>query len=386
MFQIFKSSTGDYRWVGVSSSAFEDRTGETVAAKAVDYSIKAAKGDYGELRIYHLPGTRVGTCDSSLRVGMFLIESGTFDDADMAVQVRSTVNAAPEKYGLSIGFKYRPSDLVDNCYEKIKIFERSIVEEPDAAALFTNIRLMSSSMEVISMEKQEELVSKLAEMLGGNGELAKDLYEQASKIGIKMQAGEELGLKETEETTVEEVTEEVVTEPVTESVAEPIATEEVAEDVATEPVAKPVEEPVVKEPVAEEPAEEESVKDFVLELDLPTIQTLAQEVAQRIPAPEQDAVEDMQKQLKTMVTQLDSVGKILNHLLKTDEDKLADMQKQLPRMRLAYRPSSEPETITEQPEETVAEKQHAPENTLNQSLADSIQTIQKHRHNLRIVV
>jgi len=374
MFQIFKSSTGEFRWVGVSSSAFEDRTGETVATKAIDYSIKAAKGDYGELRIYHLPGTRVGICDSSLRIGMFLIESGTFDDADMAVQVRSTVNTTPEKYGLSIGFKYRPSDLVDNCYEKIRIFERSIVEEPDAAALFTNIRLMNT--EVISMEKQEELVSKLTEMLGGNKDLAADLLEQASKIGIKMQAGEELGLK-TEENTEEVIkaTEDVVVET---PVADPVA----------EPVETPVVEPEVVEPevVVEKPAEEETVKDFVLELDLPTIQTLAQEVAQRIPAPEQTAVEDVQKQLKTMATQLDSVGKILNHLLKTDEDKLADMQKQLPRMRLAYRPSSEPETITDEPKETVVEKQHAPEDALNQSLANSIETIQKHRHNLRVVV
>lgn len=377
MFRVFKASTGEFRWVGVSSSAFEDRTGETVATKAIDYSIKAAEGDYGELRIYHLPGTRVGICDNSMRVGMFLIESGTFDDADMAVQVRSTVNTTPEKYGLSIGFKYKPSDLVDDCYEKIRIFERSIVEEPDAAALFTNIRLMNT--EVISMEKQEELVGKLTEMLGGNKDLATDLLEQASKIGIKMQAGEELGLKTEEDTEeVAEVTEDVVTDVVVETPVKPVA----------EPVETPVVEPEVVKPevVVVEPVEEETVKDFVLELDLPTIQTLAQEVAQRIPAPEQTAVEDVQKQLKTMATQLDSVGVILNHLLKTDEDKLADMQKQLPRMRLAYRPSSEPETITEEPKEPVVEKQHVPESTLNQSLANSIETIQKHRHDLRIVV
>lgn len=375
MFKVFKASTGDYRWVGVSSSAFEDRTGETVATKAIDYSIKAAKGDYGELRIYHLPGTRVGTCDSSIRIGMFLVESGTFDDTDMAVQVRSTVNTTPEKYGLSIGFKYRPDDLVDGCYEKIRIFERSIVEEPDAAALFTNIRLMNT--EVISMEKKEELVGKLTEMLGGNKDLAQDLLEQASKIGIKMQSGEELGLK---------------TEKDTEKVAEVAVTKEVAETLVTKPVTEPVAKTSVVEPVAEsnivteKPVEEESIKDFILELDLPTIQTLAQEVAQRIPAPKETVAEDVQKQLKTVVTQLDSVGKILNHLLKADEDKLADMQKQLPRMRLAYRPSSEPETITVEPKETVVEKQSVPEDTLNQSLADSIKTIQKHRHNLRIVV
>lgn len=373
MFQIFKSSTGEFRWVGVSSSAFEDRTGETVATKAIDYSIKAAEGDYGELRIYHLPGTRVGICDNSMRVGMFLIESGTFDDADMAVQVRSTVNTTPEKYGLSIGFKYRPSDLVDDCYEKIRIFERSIVEEPDAAALFTNIRLMNT--EVISMEKQEELVGKLTEMLGGNKDLATDLLEQASKIGIKMQAGEELAFKDGET--------DIITEEVTEDVTEEVVTEPVVETV--EPTVEVTETPVAETPIVKPVIEEETVKDFILELDLPTIQTLAQEVAQRIPTKETVA-EDVQKQLKTMATQLDSVGVILNHLLKTDEDKLADMQKQLPRMRLAYRPSSEPETITEEPKETVVEKQQPSESTLNQSLANSIETIQKHRHNLKIVV
>ena len=378
MFRVFKSSAGDYRWVGVSSSAFEDRTGETVATKAVDYSIKAANGDYGELRIYHLPGTRVGTCDSSMRIGMFLIESGTFDDADMAVQVRSTVNANPEKYGLSIGFKYRPDDLADNCYEKIRIFERSIVEEQDAAALFTNIRLMSNLTEV-TMDKKEELVGKLTEMLDGNGNLAQSLLEQATKIGIKMQAGENLAFKEGEET---KVTTEAVTEPVAKAVTEAVI-EPVIEPV-TEAVAKPTEEVVkaVKEP--EESTEDVTMKDFVLELDLPTIETLAQEVAQRIPD-KQAAVEDMQKQLKSMATQLDSVGAILNHLLKTDEDKLIDMQKQLPRARLTYRPSSESETITESPEETVAEKQVSTEDPINQSLADSIQRIQAHRSNLRIV-
>jgi len=378
MFRVFKSSAGDYRWVGVSSSAFEDRTGETVATKAVDYSIKAANGDYGELRIYHLPGTRVGTCDSSMRIGMFLIESGTFDDADMAVQVRSTVNANPEKYGLSIGFKYRPDDLADNCYEKIRIFERSIVEEQDTAALFTNIRLMSNLTEV-TMDKKEELVGKLTEMLDGNGNLAQSLLEQATKIGIKMQAGENLAFKEGEET---KVTTEAVTEPVAKAVTEAVI-EPVIEPV-TEAVAKPTEEVVkaVKEP--EESTEDVTMKDFVLELDLPTIETLAQEVAQRIPD-KQAAVEDMQKQLKSMATQLDSVGAILNHLLKTDEDKLIDMQKQLPRARLTYRPSSESETITESPEETVAEKQVSTEDPINQSLADSIQRIQAHRSNLRIV-
>jgi len=204
--------------------------------------------------------------------------------------------------------------------------------------------------------------------------VAKNLYEQAAKTKIKMQAGEELGLKDTEEVAE-------VTEPVTETVVtEPAVTEPVAEKV-TEPVVEPV-----VEPITEEVPAEEVVKDFILELDLPTIQTLAQEVAQRIPAPDQKAVEDVQKQLKTVVTQLDSVGKILNHLLKADEDKLADMQKQLPRMRLAYRPSSEPETITESPKETVVEKQQpAPKSASEQTLADSIETIQKHRRSLRIV-
>jgi len=371
MLRVFKTNAGDYRWVGVSSSAFEDRTGEIVPTEAIDYSIKTAKGDYGELRLYHLPGTRVGTCDNSIRIGMFLIESGTFDNTDMAVQVRSTVDTDSERYGLSIGFKYRPDDFVDDRYEKIKIFERSIVEEPDAAALFTNIRLMSNSMEDISMEKQEELITKLTEMLGGNRDLAKNLTEQAAKIGIKMQAGEELGLKET----TEEVTEPVIeTKPVIESVVKDVITD------VTEPVV-PIEKPAIEE----ESVEDVTTKDFILELDLPTIQTLAQEVAQRIPAPEQKAVKDVQSKLETMQKQLDSVGIILNHLLKADEDKLADMQKQLPRMRLAYRPSNEQETITTEPQEIVAKKQQAPEDPTKQSLADSIQRIQTHRHNLRIV-
>ena len=223
------------------------------------------------------------------------------------------------------------------------------------------------------MEKKAELINKLTEMLGGNGDLAQDLLEQASKIGIKMQAGEELGLKE--DTSEDEPKEEEKT-VVTKVVIEPEIEEKVAEDVleVKEPAAVPIVE-TSNEDVGQK-------NDFILELDLPTIQTLAKEIAQRIPAPEQKAVKAVQEGLATMQKQLDAAGEILNHLLKSDEDKLAEMQKQLPRMRLAYRPSNEQETITEAPGKTVAEKaiSEAPVNHSKQSLADSIQRIQEHRH------
>ena len=366
MLRIFKTSDGEYRWVAISSSAFEDRTGETVSTKAIDYSLKIANDDYGELRLYHLPGSKVGTCDGSMRVGMFLVETGIFDDTDAAVSVRSTVNEHPDKYGVSIGFKYRPEDLINEHYDKIKIFERSIVEEPDAAALFTSIKLVGSE---VSMGKDKDLmVQKLTKMLGGDAELASSVYDKATDIGIKMQmqAGEELGFKENEDV-----------EPVEDvDLEEESKDEEVQEESVEES-----EEEVVEEEPAEE-SEEVNVKDFVLELDLPTIQSLAKEIAERMPSPEQDAIKSVETQLKSLQNGLDSIGKIVNHLLKSDEDKLQEMQKQLPRVKLGYRASSETETKTTAPEE-VATKEQPP--VVDQSLADSISTIESYRRNLRVV-
>lgn len=364
MLRIFK--TGDeYRWVAVSSSAFEDRTGETVSTKAVDYSLEVTNGDYGELRLYHLPGSKVGTCDGSMRVGMFLVETGIFDNTDAAVSVRSTVNENPDKYGISIGFRYRPEDLIDNQYKRIKIFERSIVEEPDAAALFTNIRISE-----VSMEKEKELlVEKLTGMLGGNAELAADVYTKAMDIGIKMQVGEEIGFKEKDE---DEDVEDAETEVVEDSTEEPEPEDE-SEDVGDEEESEP-----------EDEEEVGKTQDFVLELDLPTIQSLAEEITKRMPNPEQETVKSINTQLKSLKDGLDSLGKIVNHLLKSDEDRLQEMQKQLPRVKLGYRASSEPETETTPPEEVVTKQHSAP--VVDQSLADSLNAIESYRRdNLRIV-
>ena len=350
MLRVFKAD-GEYRWIAVSSSAFKDRSGETVSPESVDYSLKVAKGDYGELRLYHLPGSRVGTCDGSMRVGMFLVESGIFDKTETAVLVRSTIEEHPEKYGVSIGFRYRPTDLIKGRYKRIRIFERSIVEEPDAAALFTNIRLMEDSAEVMPMsERNEELVAKLADMLGGNEELAANFVSKASEIGIKMQAGEDVAFKNEDED----------------------------EETSTEPTPEPeVQKTVEETPGSEEEAEK--TQNFLLELDTPTVEALASEIAKRMPVPEQDAIKmvdarltSLEEQLKT---QLDTVGELLGHLLKSDEEKVKDIQKQLPRMRLtAFRPSDAGETVTEAPE--VAEKEILP---LPETLAASLDAIHRYR-------
>jgi len=371
MLQVFKGADNQYRWVSISSSAFEDRTEETVTTGAVDFSLKASGGDYGELRLYHLPGSQVGTCDLSMRVGMFLFESGIFDNTKNARTVRKAINASPDKYGVSIGFRYDKRDLVDSKYHKIQIFERSIVEEVDAAALFTNIKMDNELvMEDKLMKDKEKLIEKLAELVG-DSETANELVRKADEIGIKMSTGEAIAFKEDEKPANTDTNEEEAIQETEEAVVE------------EETVKEPAEEPVVEE---KEEAIEKSLTDLVLELDKETIAAIAQKVAQEVAMPKID-ISNIERTIKALSESLDSLGEMVTHLLKTDEEKMQEMQKQLPRFRagLSYRPSTTIATKTDAPAEPTVEADEAT-NSQPRNLASDIEAIQEYRRrNLKVV-
>lgn len=388
MFRVFKDKSGKYRWFSISSSAFEDRDGEIVSTDAVDYSLKIAKTDpnYGELRLYHLPGSRIGECDTSMRIGMFLIESGIFDNTDMATNVRKVISNNPDKYGVSIGFKYRPEDFQDNTYHRIKIFERSIVEEKDAAALFTNIRLTENWPEESTMENEKVLIKKLSDLVGGDTDLARELLKQANSVGVKMRADEQIGFKEGDDNkdiapeTAEhsdvpnEETKESVDETQNEKVKEAEAKDESAGESKEDEI-------VEESKSADEPQATDvlGVKDFVLELDEPTLDTLAEQIAERMPS-QQETLNDLAAQVKSIQEALVAIGDMVEYLATDDATKLRAMQEQMPRFRLTHRPSTETKTVGTPPEES------EPETTTKfteQTLADSIAAIKNYR--LRIV-
>jgi len=65
-------------------------------------------GNFGELDLLHVDGTDVGRCDTMLRLGKQLFESGTWFDTPKAVKAREVVSTDPDHWGVSIKFRYDP--------------------------------------------------------------------------------------------------------------------------------------------------------------------------------------------------------------------------------------------------------------------------------------
>jgi 2'-5' RNA ligase len=77
-----EASTGKYRWLTVTSTAYRDRDRQIVSTKALQQAVAKmdARGNYGPARWWHVPGLDIGDCDVSMIRGRTLIESGTFRD------------------------------------------------------------------------------------------------------------------------------------------------------------------------------------------------------------------------------------------------------------------------------------------------------------------
>jgi hypothetical protein len=124
-FRVFKQADNTYRWVLISSSAFRDRDGEIVTAKALAEDVARCdeRKEYGPLRWWHLGGWEapdgiekwdtwkaangvdLGTCDFNMLHGKMLIESGTFKDAATAEAFASI----KDELEVSLGFSH-PKD------------------------------------------------------------------------------------------------------------------------------------------------------------------------------------------------------------------------------------------------------------------------------------
>ncbi len=134
---VFKDAKGDYRWVSLSSNAFEDRDRETVTTKAlIGAAEKAtANGDYGPLRVWHIKGLDIGDCDMSTVLSRTLVESGTFRKPRYAEACKQ----AADQLEISVGFLPSPGEPDGNrLYHDITLRERSILPKGRASNRLTS--------------------------------------------------------------------------------------------------------------------------------------------------------------------------------------------------------------------------------------------------------
>jgi len=192
VFFPFIEKEGRTYWVALSASAFRDRDGEIISRKALDYAVKFADrtGERGELRLFHLPGSRVGECLVSFREDCFLVEAGIWDETPLAQAAMKTIRENPDRYGVSIGFVFDPQYAHDGVFEdRVVVIERSITTKERAACPFTSIEL--ASKEVSRMSVKDDLI----ELVGA--ENAERVLERAKELSEKLR--EYLAFKEASE-------------------------------------------------------------------------------------------------------------------------------------------------------------------------------------------
>jgi hypothetical protein len=105
----FVQKDGRVRWVKITSGGFLDRDQEIVSTaflqSAVDYGDQTK--ERGPLRMFHIPGVDVGSCDFQAVVGRpgFLVESGLFDRGTLGEKAATWFADHPD-CGMSIKFLF----------------------------------------------------------------------------------------------------------------------------------------------------------------------------------------------------------------------------------------------------------------------------------------
>lgn len=136
---VYKDARGDWRWLCVSSTAYEDRDREIVSTKALRDAVAYGDrtGDRGVLRWWHIPGFDIGDCDfqATTQGDRFLIESGTFRSPQIAQKIASAVN----DLGLTLGFYHPANEPSGRVFTNIVPFERSLAPRDKVSNRFTSL-------------------------------------------------------------------------------------------------------------------------------------------------------------------------------------------------------------------------------------------------------
>lgn len=158
---VYKDDKQIERWATISSVAVWDRQDELFTTKAMDWAINFAKliNYKGPLRFRHVPGLDGGDCDTQVRVGDFLFESGTFRDTPMGRKLKSKIKD-PE-YRISLGLAYAKEDIINNAYKRAAIFERSLTKQPAVPVTSVITYKEDITMNILTEAELKDIASEL---------------------------------------------------------------------------------------------------------------------------------------------------------------------------------------------------------------------------------
>ena len=144
---VYKSATGEWRWLALCNWAVVDKEREVVSEQAYRDAIAHAQktNDWGELDLVHVNGTDVGDADM-----LFIVRQGyeppkfgaggSWRDTPMAARAREAVRANPDHWGMSIKFRYNPTRKTKGVYTgDIQVLKHTILPQAMAASYGTAI-------------------------------------------------------------------------------------------------------------------------------------------------------------------------------------------------------------------------------------------------------
>lgn len=187
LFTVYKDADGRYRWLTVHSNAYKDRENESFAPESHDEYVRwvdaDAKDRMPELRIFHVPGSKVGRADLvDHTTEGFMIASGRFEPGMEHVAERLTEWSKSTPLGCSHGFWFDPDAFHGGVYHRYRSFEVSVLPLAYAANETTGF-IAGKEVPVLSPEKKAALVASGGEEWANTietrlGEAAKDAEEK----------------------------------------------------------------------------------------------------------------------------------------------------------------------------------------------------------------
>lgn len=165
-FFSFKDAKGVWRWVAVFSNKFKDRDGETLAEAAhLKYVAKADElGKYPELRLWHVPGSRVGYAEMVDYVDGFMLSAGRFDPGMEPAAARLAELA--DDLGISHGFLYPVWAKKDGVVWEYWTFELSPLPRSKEANEWTVFGAEATAKGVGDMPMAPEKRAFLVDVIG----------------------------------------------------------------------------------------------------------------------------------------------------------------------------------------------------------------------------
>lgn len=289
-----------------TTNSFIDRDGEIFTDKSIKEYIARHKGDEvkGELKYRHIDGSKFGDIIYQAMSGRFLVEASVFNDNAVGQAFKQLFKqypgghptVSPEGWGCSHGYLYEGVDREDGVYEWFEKKETSVLP----ASVASNPH--NPSLEVYEMDAKSK-----DELTAIVGEEVSDQIAATGEALTKKKEDEGIANKETEAPAEIEAETEVTEEPK-----------------AEEPVVEPIEEPEAK------PEEEEDEVPALVGKEM--VKAISEAVAAQFDIDSlSTAFKSLTNQLATVNQKVDAVVTRLTEVERSDEERLAEKELQLPR-------------------------------------------------------